>query len=127
MLCAGATVYSAITHNLRRPGARVGVVGIGGLGHLALQFARALGCETFALSRTTSKRDEALAFGASELLATTDAEAMARHANSFDLMLSTVPGSLDWGPYLDLMAPHGTVCVVGVPDKPMQVGRPAET
>jgi uncharacterized zinc-type alcohol dehydrogenase-like protein len=118
LLCAGISVYSPLIR-LARPGSRVGVIGIGGLGHLALQFARAMGTEVFAFSTSPDKQGEALYFGAHHFVVSTDSEQMRRAAASLDVLLSTVTVSLDWGTWLRTLRPNGTFCLVGVSPEPV--------
>ncbi len=123
LLCGGATVYTPLAVYGVRPDHRVGVVGVGGLGHLALQFARAWGCEVTAFSHTAEKRDEALELGAHHFVATGDPGALAAAAGSCDFLLSTACADLDWAAYLALLRPRGVLCLVGVP--PSDVTLPA--
>ena len=113
LLCAGITTYSPLrTWNIG-PGSRVGVLGLGGLGHMAVKFAVAMGAEVTVLSRTDAKRADALALGADRLLVSTDAAAMANAASSFDLIVDTVPVHHDLNPYLPLLDIDGTLVIVG--------------
>jgi len=116
LMCAGITTYSPLKR-LARKGHRVGIIGIGGLGHLALQFARAMGCTVVAISRSPGKEAEARSFGASEFLVTEDAAAMKAAASSFDMILSTVSGHAPLDPYLGLLKPRGSLACVGLPEK----------
>ena len=117
LMCAGITTYSPLKRFLK-PGGKVGVIGIGGLGHIGLQFASHLGYgEVVAISRSPGKEAEAKGFGASDFLITEDAEAMARHAGTFDVILNTVSGHAPIDPYLSLLKPRGTLACVGLPEK----------
>lgn len=117
LMCAGITTYSPLKR-LAKPGGKVGVIGIGGLGHIALQFAKAMGfSEVVAISRTANKEAEARSFGASHFLITDDAAAMAAAASSFDMILNTVSGHAPIDPYLALLKPRGTLACVGLPEK----------
>lgn len=118
LLCGGITVYSPLRDFGVTPSMRVGVVGIGGLGHLAVQFARAWGCEVTAFSSSPDKESQALAFGAHRFVASADSGAV-RRAGGLDFILSTVTADLDWPAYLDALAPGGTLCVLGVPKSPL--------
>jgi uncharacterized zinc-type alcohol dehydrogenase-like protein len=113
LMCGGATVYAP----LRRFGVdatrTVGVVGMGGLGHLAIRFLRAFGCEIVVFSSSASKRAEALALGAHEFASSTDARQIRRFANRLHLVLSTVPARLDFIGYLQALKPEGVLCLVG--------------
>ncbi|WP_226666719.1 NAD(P)-dependent alcohol dehydrogenase [Microbulbifer aggregans] len=113
ILCAGITTFSPLrTWNIGK-GSRVGVIGLGGLGHMAVKLAVAMGAEVTVLSRSTKKEDEARAIGASGILASTDAEAMAQAAASMDLIIDTVPVEHDVTPYASLLDVDGTLVIVG--------------
>ncbi len=114
LLCGGATVYSALRRHCVRPAMRVGILGIGGLGHMALQFARAFGCEVTALSATPAKEKEAREFGAHHFLVSGSEEAMKKAAGSLDLLLCTVPAQLPWNSILWTLRKDGTLCLVGL-------------
>ncbi|MGW7614652.1 NAD(P)-dependent alcohol dehydrogenase [Streptomyces antimycoticus] len=116
LLCAGITVFSAITRNGVRPTDRVAVVGVGGLGHLAIQFLAKWGCHVTAISSTAAKADDSRRFGAHEFVAAE--EGLERVSGSFDFILSTVSADLPWDAYLAALRPQGTLCVVGVPHGP---------
>ncbi len=118
LLCAGVTVYAPLRRFVR-PAMRVGVVGIGGLGHLALQFARAMGCEVTALSRSEAKEQEARRFGAHRFVATRSAEGLRSLAGSLDFILSTVFVSQDWLGLIGALRPNGVLCLVGGPPEPL--------
>ena len=120
LLCGGATVYAPL-RRWARPGARVGVVGIGGLGHLALRFARAMGCEVTAISSTPDKEEEARSLGAHRLLATRNGKALRGAAASLDVIISTVYVSPDWRGLLAALRPNGVLCLVGAPDEPIPI------
>jgi uncharacterized zinc-type alcohol dehydrogenase-like protein len=111
LLCAGVTVYSPLKGV--RPAQRIGIIGVGGLGHLALQFARITGAEVTAFSTTPDKEAEARRFGAQHFVASKDVGQMQRAVGSLDLLLSTVTAPLDWAQWLNLLRPHGTLCFVG--------------
>lgn len=116
LMCAGASVYPCFKLNGVRSGQRVGVVGIGGLGHLALQFARAWGVHVTALSSTPDKDAEARRFGAHDFVCTADRAALLKsHTHHFDFLLVTVSQTLDWSTYLALVRNGGTICCVGIP------------
>ena len=122
LLCAGITVYSPIRNFGTRPSSRVGVIGIGGLGHLAIQFARAFGAEVTAFSTSPDKAAEAASLGAHTFIPTRETGALKKVASSFDLILSTVNADLDWSAYLQALRPKGTFCFVGVPPSPFSFG-----
>jgi uncharacterized zinc-type alcohol dehydrogenase-like protein len=115
LLCGGITVYSPLRNTGVRPSWRVGVIGIGGLGHMGLQFAKAFGAEVTAFSTSKDKEEEALRLGAHHFVNTRATNAMKKLAGSFDLLLSTVNADQDWGGYINALRPKGTLCVVGVP------------
>lgn len=121
LLCAGITTYSPLKHWNAGPGKRVGVIGMGGLGHMGVKIAVALGADVTVLSRGTKKRDDALAFGATRYVDTTDAEALAELTDSLDLIVNTVSAGLDIAPYLDLLDVDGTLVNVGAPSEPFSV------
>jgi uncharacterized zinc-type alcohol dehydrogenase-like protein len=121
LLCAGATVFSPLVIYGVRATMRVGVIGIGGLGHLALQFARAWGCEVTAFSSSPDKEQEAKRFGAHHFVCTSDPGAVRAARRTIDFMLSTVNASMDVVPMLQMMRPNGTYCVVGAPEEPLRI------
>lgn len=130
LLCAGITTYSPLRTWTVGAGSRVGVVGLGGLGHMAVKLAAGLGARVTVLSRSADKKADALALGAAELLVSTDAAAMAAAASSFDLIIDTVPARHDLKPYVPLLDLDGTLVIVGqvgpVPEldtTPMLLGR----
>lgn len=117
LLCAGHTVYSALAKAPMRAGANVAVLGIGGLGHLAIQFASKMGLCVTALSSGQSKRTDALAMGAREYLCTDDPDAMSRAAGTFDYILVTASAEQNWPVILALLRPLGELCFAGIPEK----------
>lgn len=121
LLCAGITVYSPLRNHGIRPSSRVGVIGIGGLGHLGIQFAKAFGAEVTAFSTSKDKEKEARELGAHHFLNTQDTGALKKVAGSFDFLLSTVSADQDWQGYVNALRPKGMLCVVGVPPSPMQI------
>ncbi|MFZ0747592.1 MAG: NAD(P)-dependent alcohol dehydrogenase [Terracidiphilus sp.] len=121
LLCGGITVYNPMrTHGIN-PSSRVGVVGIGGLGHMALQFARAFGAEVTAFSTTAAKEKEARALGAHNFVNTRESKAMREVAGTQDFILSTINADQDWGVYIQTLRPTGALCFVGVPPSPVSV------
>jgi uncharacterized zinc-type alcohol dehydrogenase-like protein len=121
LLCAGITVYNPLrTHGIN-PSSRVGVVGIGGLGHLAVQFARVFGAEVTAFSTSAAKEEEARALGAHNFVNTRESKAMKEVFGTLDFVLSTISEDQDWGVYLQTLRPTGTLCFVGVPPSPVSV------
>ncbi len=115
LLCGGITVYSPLRNHGVRPSSRVGVIGIGGLGHIGLQFAKAFGAEVTAFSTSKDKEAEAKSLGAHHFVNTRDTGALKKVAGSFDFLLSTVSADQDWQGYVNALRPKGTLCVVGVP------------
>lgn len=113
LFCGGITVFNPIVQNGIRATDRVGVVGIGGLGHMALQFLSAWGCEVTAFSTSPGKEEEARAFGADHFVNTRDADALAALAGSLDMILVTINVELDWEAYLAALRPRGRLHVVG--------------
>jgi alcohol dehydrogenase (NADP+) len=122
LLCAGITTYSPLRHWNVGEGTRVAVVGMGGLGHVAVQIAAALGAEVTVLSQTLSKRDDGLRFGARHYHATSDPETFKALRSSFDLILNTVSANLDVDAYLSLLRVDGALVNVGAPSKPDTFG-----
>ncbi len=120
LLCAGVTVFTPMRRFGVRPGQKVGVIGIGGLGHLALQFARAMGCEVTAFSSSPDKEAEAKAFGAHQFV-TLDKQNLRSLRRSQDFILNTAMAELDWHAVIQMLRSDGTLCFVGVPDKPMSL------
>jgi uncharacterized zinc-type alcohol dehydrogenase-like protein len=118
LLCAGITMWSPLRHWNVRPGKKVGVVGIGGLGHMGVKLARALGAYVVAFTTSESKRADALKLGADEVVVSTNTDEMAAQASKLDFILNTVavPHSLDT--YLDLLRRDGTMALVGIPAEP---------
>jgi uncharacterized zinc-type alcohol dehydrogenase-like protein len=121
LMCGGITVFSPLLIHSITPTARVGVVGIGGLGHLALQFLRAWGCEVTAFTSSESKRAEAQALGAHRVVASNDRRALRAIRGSLDLIISTVNVTLDWSGLLATLAPKGRLHIVGAVLEPMQI------
>ncbi|MFJ9695614.1 NAD(P)-dependent alcohol dehydrogenase [Kitasatospora sp. NPDC101183] len=121
LLCAGVTVYSPLAHWGAGPGRRVAVIGLGGLGHLGVKLAHALGAEVTVLSRSTRKREDALRLGADDHRATTDPATFTELAGRFDLILNTVSADLDLTAYLGLLRVDGTLVQLGAPEKPVRV------
>ncbi len=121
LLCAGITVYSPLRNLLARPSSRVGVVGIGGLGHLGLQFARAFGCEVTAFSSSQNKEKEARELGAHHFVNTRDNGELKKVAGSFDLILSTASVDQDFQSLITALRPKGTLVVLGVGPSPLQI------
>jgi uncharacterized zinc-type alcohol dehydrogenase-like protein len=121
LLCAGITVYTPLRTYGVSPASRVGVVGIGGLGHLALQFARVFGAEVTAFSTSPAKEEEAMAMGAQHFCNTRESKGMKALAGSLDLIVSTVNADQDWSAFLTALRPEGVLCLVGAPSRPLQI------
>jgi len=119
LLCGGITVYAPIRNHGVRPSSRVGIIGIGGLGHMGLQFAKAFGAEVTAFSTSKGKESEARALGAHHFVNTRETGAMKKLGGSFDFLLSTVNADQDWGGYINALRPRGSLCIVGVPPSPI--------
>ncbi|HZW85394.1 MAG TPA: NAD(P)-dependent alcohol dehydrogenase [Nitrososphaerales archaeon] len=116
LLCAGITTYSPLRHFGVKPGDKVGVVGLGGLGHLGVKFARALGADVSVVSRTSKKRQDAVEMGAKGYISTEEDGAFETNARSLDFLLDTVSGSHDYNTYMKLLRNDGTMILVGLPD-----------
>ncbi|MDE3150013.1 MAG: NAD(P)-dependent alcohol dehydrogenase [Acidobacteriota bacterium] len=115
LLCAGITVYNPLRNHGVNPSSRVGIVGIGGLGHIAIQFARTFGAEVTAFSTSASKEAEARALGAHHFVNTRESKAMKEVASTQDFILTTANADQDWCTYIQALRPTGTLCFVGVP------------
>ncbi|AZV50780.1 NAD(P)-dependent alcohol dehydrogenase [Bacillus halotolerans] len=118
LLCAGITTYSPLKHWNVGPGKKVAIVGVGGLGHLAIQFAHALGAEVTVLSRSMNKKEEALELGADHYYATSNQATFTELAGRFDVILNTVSANLDVDAYLSMLRIDGTLVNVGAPAEP---------
>jgi len=118
LLCAGITTYSPLRHWNVGPGKKVGVVGIGGLGHMGVKIAHAMGARVVAFTTSESKRRDALQLGADEVVVSRDATQMRAHRGSFDLILDTVAASHSLDAYSELLKRDGTLVLVGVPEHP---------
>jgi uncharacterized zinc-type alcohol dehydrogenase-like protein len=121
LLCGGVTVYTPLRNHGARPASRVGVIGIGGLGHLAIQFARAFGSEVTAFSSSKDKEAEALSLGAHAFVNTRETSSVKKLARSFDLILSTVSGDQDLHNFIDALRPKGTLVILGAGPSPLQI------
>jgi uncharacterized zinc-type alcohol dehydrogenase-like protein len=118
LLCAGITTWSPLRHWGVGPGQKVGVIGIGGLGHMGVKLAHALGAQVVAFTTSPSKRQAARDLGADEVVVSTDPEEMAAHAGSFHFILNTVAAPHDLDPFLGLLRHDGTMTLVGAPATP---------
>lgn len=119
LLCGGATVFAPFLEHKIAPTMKVAIIGIGGLGHLALQFARAIGCEVTAISHSSGKEKEAKGFGAHHVLSTKELEAA---KNSFDFILSTASSGHSWAPLIAALRPRGKLCLLGGLETNLDVG-----
>ncbi|PYY34433.1 NAD(P)-dependent alcohol dehydrogenase [Curtobacterium sp. MCPF17_046] len=121
LLCAGVTTYAPLAHWNAGPGKKVAIVGMGGLGHLAVKIAHAMGAEVTVLSQTLSKKDDGIRLGADHYYATSDESTFANLAGTFDLILNTISAPVDMWSYLSLLAFDGTMVNLGAPAEPMPV------
>jgi uncharacterized zinc-type alcohol dehydrogenase-like protein len=121
LLCAGITLYSPIKHWKVGPGKKVAVMGLGGLGHMGVKFAVAMGAEVTVLSHSPAKKDDALSMGAHHFVATNDESVFNGHAKEFDVILNTVSAEINIDLYLQLLKLDGTLVVIGLPGKPYAV------
>jgi uncharacterized zinc-type alcohol dehydrogenase-like protein len=121
LLCAGITTYSPLRHWKAGPGMKVGIIGLGGLGHMGVKLAHAMGAHTVLFTTSPSKVADGKRLGADEVVISKDAEAMAKHANSFDLFIDTVAANHDLSPYFALLKREGTMVQVGAPEHPMPI------
>lgn len=118
LLCAGITTWSPLRHWQAGPGKKVGVVGIGGLGHMGIKLAHALGAHTVAFTTSPSKIEDAKGLGADEVVVSREADQMKAHAGSFDFILNTVAAPHNLDAFLSLLKTDGTMCLVGAPAEP---------
>lgn len=118
LLCAGITTYSPLRHWKVGKGSRVGVVGLGGLGHMGVKLARAMGAHVVLFTTSPGKAADAKRMGAHEVVISTDAKAMEGAANSLDFILNTVAAAHDLNPFVNALTRDGTMCLVGAPDRP---------
>lgn len=116
LLCAGITLYSPLRHWQAGPGKKVAIVGMGGLGHMGVKLATAMGADVTVLSQSLSKKEDGLKLGAKAYYATSDQETFKTLAGTFDLIICTVGVAIDWNAYLGLLKINGTMVVVGVPE-----------
>ena len=121
LLCAGITTYSPLRRWGVTKGKKVGIVGLGGLGHMGVKFSRAFGAHTVVFTTSPNKKEDALRLGADEAVVSRSADEMKKHAGSFDFILDTISADHDINAYLNLLAHDGTLTLVGAPEKPMSV------
>jgi uncharacterized zinc-type alcohol dehydrogenase-like protein len=120
LLCGGVTVFAPLAMHAK-PAGRVGIIGIGGLGHMAVKFAAAYGCDVTAFTSSEGKFDEAKSFGADYVVSSKDSAAIRKLAGRFDLLISTVNAGLDWAAVVNTLAPNGRLHVVGAVPEPIPV------
>jgi uncharacterized zinc-type alcohol dehydrogenase-like protein len=121
LLCAGITTFSPLRHWNIGPGKRVGIAGIGGLGHVALKLARAMGAEVVAITSSANKRTDAIALGAHDVILSSDKTDLKTNEARLDFVLDTVSNDHDVAPLLNLLRTNGTLCMLGIPMAPLQV------
>jgi uncharacterized zinc-type alcohol dehydrogenase-like protein len=121
LLCAGITTYSPMRHWKVTKGQKVGIVGLGGLGHMGVKFARAFGAHVVLFTTSPDKVEDGKRLGAHEVVISKNANEMAKHASSFDFILDAVSANHDINAYLSLLGLNGTLCLVGAPEKPLPV------
>ena len=121
LLCAGITTYSPMRHWGVTKGKKVGVVGLGGLGHMGVKFAHALGAHVVVFTTSPNKKEDALRLGANEVVISRNADEMQKHAGSFDFMLDAVAADHDIDAYIQLLRRDGNLTLVGAPEKPLTV------
>jgi uncharacterized zinc-type alcohol dehydrogenase-like protein len=121
LFCAGITTYSPLRHWGVTKGKKVGVVGLGGLGHMAVKFAHALGAHVVVFTTSPNKKEDALRLGADDMVVSRDTEQMKKHAGSFDFILDAVSAEHDINTYIQLLRRDGTITLVGAPPKPLAV------
>ena len=121
LLCAGITTYSPMRHWGVTKGKKVGVIGLGGLGHMAVKFAHALGAHVVVFTTSPKKKEDALRLGADEVIISRNSDQMSKHKGSFDFILDAVSAEHDINSYIQLLRRDGNITVVGAPDKPFAV------
>lgn len=121
LLCAGITTYSPLRYAKVGKGTKVGIIGLGGLGHMGLKFAHSFGAEVTLISSSASKEADAKRLGASKFLLSSDKDQMKKYFGYFDVLLNTVSANIDYGTYLNLLGLNGTMLVVGIPAQPPTV------
>ena len=121
LLCAGITLYSPLRHWHAGPNRKVGIVGLGGLGHMGVKLAHAMGATTILFTTSPSKIEDGMRLGADEVIVSRDREALAKHAASFDLIIDTVSATHDVNPYLNLLKRDATLVLVGAPEHPLPI------
>jgi len=122
LLCAGITLYSPLMHWKAGPGKKVAIIGLGGIGHMGVKIAHALGAEVSVLSHSLKKQEDGKKLGADYFYATSDPATFEKLKGYFDLIINTVSAELDWNQYLELLALDGAMVVVGIPEKQTPIG-----
>lgn len=125
LMCAGITLYSPLHHWKAGPGKKVAIIGMGGLGHMGVKIAHAMGAEVTVLSQSLSKQEDGLRFGAAHYYATNDPETFTKLENQFDLIINTVGAGIDLDAHLKLVKTDGTMVLIGVPEKPVALNAPS--
>jgi len=121
LLCAGVTTFSPLRHWNAGPGKKVAVMGLGGLGHMAVKIAVAMGADVTVMSHSESKRDDALGMGAHNFVVTSDKEALKKLANTFDIIINTVSADIELRRYIGTLRQWGSLVVVGAPSSPYSI------
>lgn len=121
LLCAGITLYSPLAHWKAGPGKKVAIVGLGGLGHMGVKIASAMGADVTVLSHSLKKKEDGLKMGAKQFYATSEPETFEKLRGNFDLIINTVSAEMDWNAYLNLLKLDGSMVVVGIPEKPAAI------
>jgi uncharacterized zinc-type alcohol dehydrogenase-like protein len=121
LLCAGITLYSPLKHWGAGPGKRVAIIGLGGLGHMGVKIAHAMGAKVTVLSQSLKKQADGKRLGADHFYATANPETFTKLQGSFDLIVNTVPAASDWNQFIGLLATDGALVMVGVPDQPVPI------
>ena len=121
LMCAGITLYSPLRHWGAGPGKKVGIIGLGGLGHMGVKFAHAMGADVTVFSHSPEKEEDARRMGANNFIVTKDSRILKEHQNQFDLLLNTVSAEMDLEPYIKTLRLDGTLVVIGLPGKPYAI------
>lgn len=121
LLCAGITLYSPLSHWKAGPGKKIAIIGLGGLGHMGVKIAHAMGAEVTILSQSLKKKEEGLKMGAKDFYATSDENTFKTLRHQFDLIINTVSAEIDWNLYLGLLKRDGTMVVLGLPEKAIPI------
>jgi uncharacterized zinc-type alcohol dehydrogenase-like protein len=124
LLCAGITLFSPLSHWKAAPGKKVGVIGLGGLGHMGVKIAAAMGADVTVFSHSPSKKDDALKMGAKNFVVVTDRASLKSERRQFDLIINTVSAEIDLEWYIDCLKLDGTIVLVGLPGKPYAISTP---